>query len=269
MNNKKISNITVVLHQPGYPENIGSAARAMCNMGIGKLIVVEPRNYNHEAAAKLATHSAKQILEQMEIYESLKDALAPFHYIVGTTARLGGQRVVESPREVAERVAHLSLNNSIAMLFGREDRGLSNEELKLCHTLVNIPTSGFSSLNLAQAVMVVCYELFIAKSTISVNEEPLHPLLQAENSKHTGNSTQEGKEQKRHSPRLAQRRELDIMYDELENVLSEISYINPENPDFWMNHLRNFLGRISLQAKEVSIIRGIIRQVLKYGEQKS
>lgn len=236
-----LENITVVLHQPEYSENIGSAARAMMNMGICQLIVVEPSDFDPEAAAKLATHAAREILDGMQICNCLKDALSDFEYVVGTTARLGGQRVVEPPRSVAEKLVSISQENRVALLFGREDRGLSNVDLRLCHALVNIPTASFSSLNLAQAVMVLCHEIFSVEQL----------------------------DEKKHLPRLAGRNELDMMYGEIEKMLAEISYINPENPDYWMNHLRLFFSRIHLQAKDVKIIRGVIRQFFRYHLKKS
>jgi len=232
--------IAVVLHRPRVSENIGSVARAMLNMGIDELLVVEPDNFDMEKAAKTATHSAREILEKIQIHGSLRNALAPFHYVVGTTARLGGQRVVESPRNMAAKVAAICRENRVALVFGPEDRGLSNEDLSLCHALINIPTAGFSSLNLAQAVMVVCYELFTAESRV----------------------------EKQHIPRLATLNELEIMYDDLSKVLFEIGYVNPENPDFWLNHIRHFLSRMKLEAKEASMVKGVIRHIFQYGKEK-
>jgi tRNA/rRNA methyltransferase len=130
------------------------------------------------------------------------------------------------------------LTNQIAILFGPEDRGLSNEDIMFCHELINIPTAEFSSLNLAQAVMIICYEIFSA----------------------------DRKENKIFIPRLANRNELDGMYDQLKDLLVRISYINAENPDYWMNKLRYFFTRLQLRAKEVSMIRGICRQVDWYGK---
>lgn len=229
-----LSGFAVVLKQPRYPENIGSAARAMRNMGIDRLIVVDPQNCDLTRVLRLATHVAFDVVENMTVHRSLREALSPFNYVIGTTARLGGQRqVVRTPSKMARKLIGLSPQNQIALLFGPEDRGLTNEDIRLCHELVNIPTAEFASLNLAQAVMVVCYELFQAG------------LPQ-------GNGF---------SPRLASRHELDGMYDQLRDVLVRINYINPENPDYWMNRLRHFFTRMQLRAKEVSIIRGICRQV--------
>ena len=232
-------NITIVLHQPRYPENIGSAARAMRNMGISRLVVVDPPNYDLNKVLKLATHTGSDVIDKSRICTDLKDALAPFHYVVGATARLGGQRqVINNPSKLAQKLAPISIENRIAILFGPEDRGLSNEDIRYCHLLVNIPTAEFSSLNLAQAVMIVCYELFTVG--LEISEES--------------------------APRLASRHELDGMYDQLKDVLVRISFINPENPDYWINNLRHFFTRFQLRAKEVSIIRGICRQVDWYGK---
>ena len=131
------------------------------------------------------------------------------------------------------RLAALSRQNRIALVFGPEDSGLTNEDVRLCHSLVTIPTADFSSLNLAQAVMVLCYELFLAVQ----EEKPPHV------------------------PRLATRHELDGMYAQLKDVLVRISYINPENPEYWLDRLRHFFSRVGLRAADVSIIRGICRQI--------
>jgi tRNA/rRNA methyltransferase len=232
-------NITLVLHHPRYPENIGSVARAMCNMGFNRLVIIDPPNFDLDKILKLATHAASDIIDKMSIYTGLKDALSRFNYVVGTTARLGGQRqVVNNPSKLAQKLVPISVENRIAILFGPEDRGLSNEDIRYCHRLVNIPTAEFSSLNLAQAVMIICYELFIAGLETDT----------------------------KFTPRLASRHELDGMYDQLKNILVRISYINPENPDYWINNLRRFFSRIQLRAKEVSVIRGICRQIDWYGK---
>lgn len=232
-----LANITIVLKQPRYPENIGAAARSIRNMGIGNLLVVDPENYDVEKILKLATHEAADIVEKITIYSDIRTALASFNYVAGTTARLGGQRQsVISPSRLAESLIPISKKNQIAILFGPEDKGLSNEDLRYCHTLVNIPTAEFSSINLAQAVMIMCYEL--------------------NKTSNTGES--------QFTPRLATRHELDGMYDQLKEILVRIDYINHENPDYWMNRLRQFFTRLQLQARDVSIIRGICRQMNWY-----
>ena len=233
-----LKNVAIVLHKTRYPENIGAAARAILNMGIQDLIVVAPRNFEKAKALKLATHAAAGIIENLKTYDNLQDALAPFQYVVGTTARLGGERqVVNAPGQMAERLVPISQANRIALLFGPEDAGLANQDIRACHALVNIPTAEFSSINLAQAVMILCYELFLASRTAK----------------------------KEFVPRLASRHELDGMYTQLQEILVRISFINPENPDYWMNNLRRFFNRYGLRAREVSILRGICRQIDWYG----
>ncbi|MEJ2221016.1 MAG: RNA methyltransferase [Desulfobacterales bacterium] len=234
-----LKNISIILNRPRYPENIGAVARAMRNMGFDQLIVVDPQNYDMPRILKMATHAAIEVVERIQVYEDLQNALEHLSYIVGTTARLGGQRqLVGSAARLAEKLAPISVENQVGLLFGPEDRGLTNENLRLCHELVNIPTAEFSSLNLAQAVMVVCYEL-------RRYNQP-------------GGKT--------FVPRLANRHELDGMYAQLKDILVRISYIQPDNPDYFMNNLRHFGTRLKLRAKEVSIIRGICRQIDWYGK---
>jgi tRNA/rRNA methyltransferase len=229
-----LEHIHIVLRSPRYPENIGSAARAMRNMGIRHLSVVSPENYDMERVNRLATHVSADVVAGIRVYDDLSKALEGFHFVVGTTARLGKQRqVLHSPEMLARELAALSQNNQVAVLFGPEDRGLSNEDLRLCHALVNIPTAEFSSLNLAQAVMVICYALHTT-------------VLEAK---------------KAFVPKLANRQQLDGMYEQLRDILVRICYINPENPDYFMNNLRRFFTRLHLRAREVSIIRGICRQI--------
>lgn len=238
-NQINLANISIILHQPRFSENIGAAARAMCNMGVEQLIVVKPRDCNPTKILKLATPSAIEVVEQMQVFDELKDALGSFNFVVGTTARRGEHRqVIRSPAALVKSLVPISQNNRIAILFGPEDRGLSNEEIRFCHRLVNIPTHHFSSINLAQAVMIICHELF---KTHQLESSPF-------------------------VPRLASRHELDGMYDQLRDILVRISYINPENPDFWMNKLRYFFTRLHLRTREVSIIRGICRQVDWYAK---
>jgi len=236
----RLDNVAVVLTEPRSPENIGAAARAMRNMGIRELRVVSPRDPDPERIGKLATHAAADVVAAMTVHDSLREAVAPFSYVVGATARLGGQRTPLSPGRMAEKLIPISQENRVALVFGREDRGLLNEEIRLCHGLVNIPTAEFSSLNLAQAVVVICYALFTA------GIEPNTAF----------------------APRMASRHELDGMLDGLRKILIDISYLNPENPDYWMHHIRQFFTRIQVRAREVSIVRGLIRQVNWFGDKR-
>ena len=148
-------NVTIVLKGPKFPGNVGSAARCAMNMGIGKMIVVGNRDLDDEAVRQMATHVAKEIVDGIRHCDTLDEALAGFSWVVGTTARQGsGRGPVVSPRRMAEILVGLSQENEIALLFGPEDTGLTNDDLRFCQTLVTIPTVGFKSLNLSHAVMV-------------------------------------------------------------------------------------------------------------------
>lgn len=233
-------NISIVLVKPQIPENIGSAARAMNNMGISSLILVEPKNPDTERILKSATIHSSEIIDRMKVYNDLSDAVGEFNYIAGTTARLGAIRpAITAPRRLAETLVSVTQKNKAAILFGPEDRGLSNEHLRYCHTILTIPTADMASLNLSQAVMIVCYELFMsgkAKTNISY-------------------------------PRMANSFELEGMYEHLKEVLMKIGFLNPQNPERWMSYIRRFLSRVSLTAREVRLIRGISRQIDWYTNQ--
>lgn len=231
--------ITIVLKNPRYPENIGAVARAMRNMGFSRLVTVAPENFDLQRVKKLATHEAAKIVDRIACFDHLSDALADMQYVVGTTARLGRQRpVIQSLSSVADRLISITQQNRVALLFGPEDRGLTNVDLQLCHIVINIPTADFSSLNLAQAVMIICYELL--RTGRDGNPKP--------------------------APRLASRHELDGMYTTLKDILLRIDYIGRDNPDYWMNKIRRFGNRIQLRAGEVSVIRGVCRQIDWYAK---
>jgi tRNA/rRNA methyltransferase len=240
MTTPNLNHIAIVLVEPQIPENIGAVARAMNNMGIRRLTLVNPERCDLTRILRMATGSSIDIVEEMEVFEDLNIALEPFHYVVGTTARTGSQRPsLTNPRDLAQHIVPLSQNNHVAILFGPEDRGLSNEHLRSCHTIATIPTAQFASLNLAQAVMIFCYDIFLASRLPS--DEAL--------------------------PRLANKFELEGMYEHLKTVLTRIGFINPQNPEHWMLNIRRFLSRIPLRARDVRIIRGICRQMDWYAGQ--
>lgn len=230
-----LDHITVVLQRPKFAGNIGSVARAMKNMGVSKLIVSEAGPFPDEAMKMMSTHFAADIIDDIRYCENLSEALADFQYIVGATARLGSVRgPVISPRDMAERLVDISQNNRIALLFGSEDKGLSNDDLRYCHGLITIPVSeALRSLNLSHAVMVVCYEIFVAGIT-----------------KKTA-----------FAPKLASSAEIEGMYGQVKEVLTDVGFLNPQNPEYFMTHLRRLFSRTHLFARDVKIIRGICRQV--------
>jgi tRNA/rRNA methyltransferase len=233
----KTKNISIVLYKPKYAGNIGSVARAAKNMGISNIIVVGTADFDREAMEQRSTHLAADVLDSIQYFAGIAEALGSFNYIVGTTARLGKARgPFVAPRTVAQDIADISQKNKVALLFGPEDTGLANEELRLCHAVVTIPTSReFISLNLSQAVIILCYEIFIASSAVT-----------------TGAAA---------TQKLALSSELEGMYGQIKAMLSEIGFLNPENPDYWMMDLRRFFARSGLFSREVKIIRGICRQL--------
>lgn len=237
-----LHNIAVILVRPKFPENIGATARSMYNMGLSELIVVSDREYDSEAMAKMATHNAVHIVDNMQLCHHVEEAVAPFSYLVGTTARRGRQRGTErSPRQVVADMAPLIENNRAAFLFGPENCGLTNSELQYCHATSAIPTADFSSLNLAQAVAIHCYELYHG---LVHDKKDLIPV-----------------------PRLATAFELGGMYDHVEEALVTINFLEEKNHTYWMNNIRKFLGRFQLSSKESNIIRGICRQFMRHQEQ--
>ncbi|MDY0362457.1 MAG: RNA methyltransferase [Desulforegulaceae bacterium] len=239
MDNNLAENISIVLVRPKYSTNIGSSARAMKNMGFKNLIIVNPVDYDHDKAKKLSTHAAQDILENAVFSDNLDLALKDFNFCIGTTARIGKQRslIMTSPEEMGKNISKLVKNNKTAILFGPEDKGLDNLELKRCHQLVTIDTDEFSSLNLSQAVMIITYELSKAL------KEPPEFFV----------------------PELANRFQLDSMYEHLKRILLKINFIHPENPDHWLDNFRIFFSRQDMRAKDVNILRGVLRQIEWYG----
>lgn len=235
-----LENIGIVLVEPQIPENIGAAARAMFNMGIRNLSLVRPKNCELARILKTATGPSIDLIEEMEVFDRLLPAIGPYAYVVGTTARIGALRPAQtSPRRLARDLVPIAQHNRIAILFGPEDRGLSNEHLRYCHAIANVPTAGFSSLNLAQSVMIFCYEVFLASREPGVKAEP----------------------------RLANKFELEGMYDHLRDALERIGFLDPQNPEHWMTNIRRFLSRVPLRAREVRVIRGVCRQIDWYAGQ--
>ncbi len=238
-----MENLAVVLNRPRYAGNIGSAARCAKNMGIRDVVVVDPSDRDEEMIRKMATHAASDVVDKIRYESSLKEALAHFTYVVGTTARMGGSHLRRSmvpSTELAEHIEPLSRNNRIALVFGSEDRGLSNTDLQMCHMIATIPVSeSFKSINLSHAVMIVCYELF---SWRGMDPPPAFS-----------------------TPRLASSAELEGMYESLKDLFMEIDFINAENPDYWMVAVRNLFSRTGLYSRDVKIIKGICRQLGHHG----
>lgn len=234
-----LANLTIVLVRPKIAENIGAAARIACNMGIQQLILVRDELPLREPMAKMATHKAAHLIDNLRLYQTVPEALEEFSTIVGTTARRGRQRwVVQTPRELVASLLPLLPTNKTAILFGPEDTGLTNDDLMHCQHNCAIPTAEFSSLNLAQAVAIVCYELY-------------YGIIQD-----TKDMTI--------CPQLASSFELESMYRFIEKALREIQFIEEASRDHWMNNIRRLITRQTLTSKETNIIRGICKKFLQY-----
>jgi len=206
-------------------------------MGLSRIILVRDEMPDYETMVKMATHKAAHLIDSMEVHSNITEALAPFSYIIGTTARRGRQRGDErSPRQIVQNMLDIIPNNQTAFIFGPENCGLTNDELKYCHATSVIPTADFSSLNLAQAVGIHCYEIYHGLVHERKDIEP--------------------------SPQIASSFELEGMYEHVEQALVEIHFLEESNHTYWMNNIRRFLGRLQLSSKESNIIRGICRQFL-------
>jgi len=232
------NNFAFVLFKPQSAGNIGAAARALKNMGFDDLRLVAPGPLNQREAVAMAVH-ADDILAGAKTYSELASALADCSVTVGTTSRRGGYRSTAQPlRAAAIELDALARSNRIAVIFGREDRGLTNRELKLCHRLITIPTAPeYPSLNLAQAVVVVAYELMIASSasTASAASSAAPEFVSASIS--------------------------DAMLARMADALVSIGFIDEQNPDHIMFAMREIFGRSGLTPREVEILNGMARQI--------
>ncbi len=224
-----------VLFKPKLWGNVGAAARALKNMGFSDLrLVAPPRNRDWRAALAMAVHG-RDVLEAATVFPALAEAVADCGLTVGTTCRSGLYRSAAKPvREAAAELIGMSAANRLAIVFGPEDFGLTNRELKLCQRLMTIPADpGYPSLNLAQAVMVVAYELMIARAASADRE----------------------------TPALASMSEADAMLARMTDALLAIGFLPQHNPDHIMFAVRAMLGRSGVTPRECDILNGIARQI--------
>jgi len=226
--------IRIILVGSSHPGNIGAVARAMKNMGLHDLMLVNPRYFPHEDATARAS-GANDILDQTRVVASLDEALRDCTYVAGASARsrtIGWPSMM--PRECAQRLHEESLNGTVAAVFGPEKSGLNNEDLDRCHTLLTIPTDpGFSSLNLAMAVQILTYELRLA----GMDDAP------PENTSKVP---------------LASGDELQYFYAHLEQVLSVSGFLDGGNPNLAMRRLRRLFIRAEPDKNEINMLRGIL-----------
>jgi tRNA (cytidine32/uridine32-2'-O)-methyltransferase len=234
-----LANVRIVLVATSHPGNIGAAARAMKNMGLSQLVLVAPKVWPAREALSMAA-SALDILDKAVVVATLEEAIADCHLVFGTSARLRNMPVqLLDPQACAERVAASMAGKRIALVFGREISGLSNAELHLCHYHVHIPVNpDYTSLNLAAAVMVLCYELRKAAFAQAGKDSiPAHDEWDKE---------------------PATMAELDQYLAHLERVLIRLDFHDPANPRQLLRRLRRLYQRIQPDKMEINILRGIL-----------
>lgn len=228
-----IENIVVVLVEPQGPLNIGSVCRAMMNFGFSDLRLVNPSaDHLHDDARRMAV-KAGSLLEGAALYDGLEDALRDCHLALATTRRFGKYREdFLHPDEAAEYLLPWSEKGKVALVFGREDKGLTTEELDLCQRLITIPTHDqLPSMNLAQSVVLCLYEIVQAQAS--------------QMNKSGGRK------------KLATNGVLESMYGHMRRTLCDIGFLDEQNPDHILRSLRRIFGRAGLNDREVRILRGL------------
>ncbi len=234
-----LENIRIVLVEPRGSGNIGSVARAMKNMGLKELAIVGRGRTKSFWARAMAVH-AREILESTGRFATLREAVADCGLVVGTTTRGGLYRSHSlAPREVALKISAAAISGKCALVFGPEDHGLSNRDLQYCQWLITIPAHpDYPSLNVAQAVMVCLYEIFLA--SMQKNAKEMISRASAEN--------------------------VERLFDRMRRSLLKIGYLDSQNPDHILLALRRVLGRAGLEEKDVRILIGLFRQLEWYAD---
>lgn len=234
-----LSRIRVILCRPSHPGNIGAAARAMKTMGLSRLYLVSPKQFPDPEAVTRAT-GAVNLLEEAKITNTLAEALHGCSYAVALSARLRDLGpAIGQPRETVARLLIEAGEGEVALVFGNETGGLSNEEILHCQAAVSIPTnSEFSSLNLGSAVQVLCYECRMAafSGLPPLPSQTATPFV---------------------SP-AATSDELEGLLGHFETVMTETGFFNPEQPGRLLPKLRRLFGRVRIERDEVNILRGVL-----------
>lgn len=236
------SRLRVVLVGTQHPGNIGAAARSMKTMGLARLVLVAPEHYPAEEAFRRAA-GADDVLAVAEVVDTLAEAVADCHFVLGCTARSRRVALDElSPREAGERAVAMAAKGEVALVFGRERTGLSNEELQLCHVAVHIPANpAYSSLNLAAAVQVLAYEVRLA-------------LLAGASSVPPAAAGDAGEEMASHA-------QLEGFFAQLGDALDDVDFHKGRAPESAMRKLRRLFLRSQPSEQEVRLLRGILADV--------
>lgn len=229
-------NIRIVLVESKVPGNMGAAARAIKNMGLSRLVAVNPWFRNHPQARYMA-HGSEDVLENAEVFPTLEEAVASSVLVVGTTQRQRHGMPVMKPEAAALEILESSRSGQVSVLFGREDRGLLNEELACCQIVVNIPSSRAQpSLNLSQAVMIMAYELYTAVYR-------------------GGRDTPAD---------YAPAEEIGNMYSHLKSSLETLGMEQWNDGDNYMKSLRRVFSRTRLERRDVATIHKLCGEIDKY-----
>ena len=239
-NDNFLNTVKVVLVGTTHPGNIGAAARAIKNMGILNLALVKPKEFPSDIAI-YRSKAAKDILENAEMYESLEDAIAGCKLVVGTSARARSVPwPVFNPRDASEEMRKISKQGNVAIVFGREDRGLTNDELGLCNFHVHIPSDPkYSSLNLSQAVQILAYEIRLAYSRDEVISEVKWDVD------------------------LANNEQTERLIDHMEELMQDVEFYDVENPRKLLLRVRRFFKRSKIDVMEANIFRGLFSAIQK------
>lgn len=237
MSSNPLDSLCIVMIQTSHPGNIGSAARAMKTMGISQLRLVRPTRFNSPETRALAS-GADDILDNASHHDTLQQAIADCHTVIGTSAR--SNRTLSWPqisaRECGEFIAKHTPQQNIALVFGRERSGLTNEELEHCHYLSHIPMAfDYFSLNIAAAIQLFCYECMIA------TQQPFLEMPEAT-----------------HAAPPADNAAMEAFYQHLETTLTESRYLDPDNPRLLMRRMRRLFGRATPDENEVNMLRGML-----------
>lgn len=228
--------VRFVLCETSHPGNIGAAARAIKTMGFSELVLVNPKDFPSVEAHARAS-GATDVLAAARVVETLAEATDDCGLIVGASARRRKHRWPEyNPRELAAETLQVTQTSPVAVVFGTERAGLSNEQMDLCHALVYIPANpDYSSLNIASAVQLIAYELFFAQGN-------LEPPQEAEFPPATG-------------------QEMEMFYEHLERVMTASGFLKPDNPRHLMRKLRRLFNRARVDEHEINILRGLLASV--------
>jgi tRNA (cytidine32/uridine32-2'-O)-methyltransferase len=255
-----LSNIRVVLVGTSHPGNIGSTARAMKTMGLSNLYLAEPKVEPDGQSIALSA-GASDILKNLTRVDSLAEAIADCSLVIATSAR---SRTLDwpmlDPRQAGVKLSAEALNGPVAIVFGRENNGLSNEELQTCQYHVAIPANPeYSSLNLAQAVQIICYETrvaHLAQQEAMLDASKQDAAVQPESTQDVA----KGDESVQAYPIAA---DLERFFVHLESTLSSTGFIIKNHPGFIMMKLRRLFSRARVEEQEINILRGILTSIDK------